>query len=628
MKNIIQLILILFISMHTMNAQNDDTKKADKHFNRLEFVDAIKDYEKLVSKGKADAYVFRQLGIATYNVSNFDKSAMYYKQYLDLAEDASADDYFRYAKLLLANEDYDKAKMAFGEFAQNAPQDSRAKAFMKNPNFINDLRNMDPKFKIDIMDLNSEYSDFAGYENDTYLYFTSSRNQSRRTYGWNQQPTTDIYRADNVAGTFKNEELVKGDVNSKYNEGTLAITNDGQTMYFSRNNYNDGDYEKSEDGRSNLKIYKAKLMNGQWKDIVALPFTSAEYEVTHPALSPDNSTLYFSSDMDGGYGESDLYMVSINEDGSFGEPQNLGADINTEGRESFPFVDADGNLFFSSDGHLGLGGLDVYYSNNVSGMMAPPVNLGAPINSSKDDFAFTYFNGVDRGYVSSNRGNNPLDDNIYQIQLLKPLNETNIMVTVLNVDTNEALSSADVIIYDDEDNQIAAIQTDDNGEAQQIVISDLEYDVQVNQMDFESASKTVTAQGDVMMVEVKLKPVEKLIVDREVSLSNIFFEFDKATIRPEAAFELDKIAETLKEYPDLVIKIESYTDMRGPESYNMKLSEARAQRTLQYLVDQGIDESRLSAEGLGESNPVNDCANGCTEAQHEENRRSKFIIVE
>lgn len=629
MKNIIQLIFILAISFQSMKAQNNDTKRADKHFNRLEFVDAIKDYEKLISKGKANPYVFRQLAIANYNISNTQESASYYKQYLEMVDDeASKEDYFNYAQILMSNEDYDAAKQAYQDFANYAPNDSRAQAFLSNPDFADDLMNMEPNYDVEAMELNSEYSDFGGYENDTYLYFTSSRNQSRRTYGWNEQPTTDIYRAENVAGTFKNEELVEGDVNSKFNEGTIAITNDGQTLYFSRNNYLDGDYETSEEGRSKLKIYQAKLVNGEWQDIKALPFTSAEYEVSHPALSPDNSTLYFSSDMEGGYGASDLYMVSINDDGSFGEPKNLGSKINTPGREGFPFVDADGNLFFSSNGHLGLGGLDVYYSSNNSGMMETPKNLGAPINSSKDDFAFTYFNEVDRGYVSSNRGDNPLDDNIYEAALLKPLDETTLIVTVLNIDTNEPLANADVIIYDDEDNQIVTLKTDDKGLSQQIVVSNIEYDIQGNLVDFESDAETVMAKGVSMEVELKLKPVEKLIVDREVTLPNVFFEFDKSDIRADAAFELDKIAETLSKYPDLEIKIESYTDRRGPESYNKTLSEARAKSTKQYLVDKGIDASRISAEGMGESNPINDCANGCTEEQHEENRRSKFIIVE
>ncbi|QTY26289.1 OmpA family protein [Flavobacterium sp. CS20] len=628
MKNILQILFILMLSLQTMNAQNDDTKKADKHFNRLEFVDAIKSYEKLISKDKANAYVYKQLAIANYNISNTKESERYYEQYFKNAENPQAEDYFNYAQILLSNKKYDKAKKAYQDFATKAPNDSRAKAFLANKDFVQELQNMAPNYEAKAMDLNSEYSDFGGYENDTYFYFVSSRNKSRRTYGWNDQPTTDIYKADNVAGTFKNEKLLEGDVNTKFNEGTIAISNDGQTLYFTRNDYLDGDYEKSEDGIGQLKIYQAKKVNGEWKDIKALPFTSSEYSVSHPALSPDNSTLYFSSNMDGGYGKSDLYMVSINDDGSFGEPKNLGSKVNTPARESFPFVDADNKLFFSSDGHLGLGGLDVFHTSMNNGSYAKPENLGAPINSSNDDFAFSYFNQVDRGYVSSNRGENPLNDNIYQVKLIKPLDETNIIVNVLNNDTDEPLKDASVLFYDDDDNEIASLTTDINGQVQEIVISNLEYDIQANLKDFESDSKTITAIGDLMEVDLRLKPIEVIIEEREVTLSNILFDFDKASIRPEVAFELDKIVATLKKYPDLVIRIESHTDIRGSKIYNQNLSEARAKNTLKYLVDKGIDESRLSAVGKGETEPVIDCSNGCTEKEHEKNRRSKFIIVE
>lgn len=628
MKNIIQTLFILALSFQVIHAQNDQTKKADQHFNRLEFVDAIKKYEKLVSKGKADAYVYKQLAIANTNISNASQAAKYYQMYFDNADNASAEDYFAYAQVLMSNKEQAKAKSAYQMFADMAPNDSRAKEFKANPNFAQELMNMAPNYEASALELNSDLSDFGGYESNSYLYFVSSRNKSNRTYGWNDQPTPDIYRAENVGGTFKNEDAVKGDVNSKFNEGTVAITNDGSMMYFTRNDYIDGDYNKSEEGISQLRIYSAQFVNDKWTNIKALPFTSSEYSVSHPALSPDNSVLYFSSNMEGGYGQSDIYMVSRNDDGTFGEPQNLGPKINTEGRESFPFVDADGKLFFSSDGHLGLGGLDVFYSSDNGGSYSAPQNLGAPINSNMDDFAFTYFNSVDRGYVSSNRGENPLNDNIYEIRLLKPLDETNVIVSVTNSETNEPLANAEVLVYDDEDNQIGSLRTDASGKAEIVVISNMEYDVQANLEDFESNSETATAEGDEMMINLALDPVEELIVEREVTFSNIVFEFDKSTIRPEAAFELDKIVETMKKYDDINVKIESYTDSRGPESYNKTLSEARAQSTMQYLIDKGIDASRLTAEGMGESNPINDCSNGCTEEQHEENRRSKFIIVE
>lgn len=628
MKNIMPYFFILFFAFQITYAQNKDTKKADKHFDRLEFIDAINDYEKLIQKGKANAYVYKQLALANNHLSNSKVSARYFKQYFKNNQNAEAEDFIKYAQVLLSIENYDEAKNAYQKFANLAPNDPRAIAFNANPDFFYQLQNMAPKYEANAMELNSDYSDFGGIESESYLYFTSSRNTSRKTYAWNDQPTTDIYKAENIAGTFKNEKLLNGDINSKFNEGSLAITNDGQTIYFSRNDYFEGDYEKSESGVSQLKIYQAKLINNQWKIIKALPFSSSEYSISHPALSLDNKTLFFSSNMDGGYGESDLYKVNINDDGSFGEPQNLGSKINTKGRENFPFVDSDGKLFFSSNGHLGLGGLDIFFSNNTETGYSTPRNLGAPINSSKDDFAFKYYNQVERGYVSSNRGKNPLDDNIYQVKLIRSLDETNLIVNVENANTGQPLSNVQVLFYDEKDNQIAVLNTDNRGQAQETVISNLEYDVQGNLENFESDAKTITAEGDQMKVNLKLSPKKSIIENREITLSNILFDFNKATIRPEAAFELDKIVETLKKHKELVIRIESHTDNRGTIPYNQQLSEARAKNTMTYLIEKGIDKSRLTAEGKGKTDPLIDCSKGCTDEEHEKNRRSKFIVVE
>ena len=247
------------------------------------------------------------------------------------------------------------------KFADLKPNDQRAQLFSQNPNYIDDLKKKILKFESSKLSINSTYSDFGAYEKGGKLYFVSARNESRRDYGWNDQPTLDIYLAQNIAGTFKNPELIEGDVNTKFNEGTVAITNDNKTMFFTRNAYDDGDYQKNEEGVSQLKIYQAKFVNDEWQDIKPLPFTSKDYSTANPSFGPDGNFLYFSSNMPGGYGNSDIYRIEINDDGSFGEPENLGEKINTEGRENFPFVDKEGRLFFSSDGHLGFGGLDVFY---------------------------------------------------------------------------------------------------------------------------------------------------------------------------------------------------------------------------------------------------------------------------
>lgn len=631
MKTIYTFLIVALIGTLSIQAQNSDSKKADKHFDRLEFIDAIEDYEKLVSDGQATPYVYKQLAISNYKVYKTEDAERYFKTYLEMANETEveAEDYLRYAQTLIANKRLKLFKEAMNQFVELAPNDARAIAFKKNPNYVSKLLFAEPKFDVKRLELNSEFQDFGAYEYDGKLFFVSARNKSRRTYGWNEQPTLDMFVASNVGGTFKNEVEVEGDINSKFHEGTMAITNDAQVMYFTRNDYTDGNYEKDSTGIGRLKIYKASLRNGEWVDVQELPFNSSEFSTGYPALSPDNSTLYFSSDRPGGFGESDIYKVNINSDGSYGEPENLGAEINTPGRESYPFIDQDQRLYFSSDGHLGIGGLDVFYANmNDNGDYAQPRNIGKPVNSSADDFSFTYLVPMKSGYVSSNRGKNPLDDDIYQANLIEPLDQTIVIVSLINSETSEPVNTAEVIVYEENGDEITKLTTDETGKASTILLMDLEYDFQANKDKFESASKRITAKGEQMLVTIEMDPVKDLIEDRSVTLKNIFFEFDKSTIRPEAALGLDRLVEVLKEYPDVAIRIESHTDRRGPAAYNKSLSQRRAQSTMDYIVSQGIDASRLSAVGKGEEEPLNDCANGCTEDEHEENRRSEFIIVE
>ena len=624
-KSLLTLITIL-ISFFTMNAQNNDTKKGDKHFDRLEYVKAIDDYEKLVEKEKANTYVYRRLAQSYFNVYKTKKAERFYELVVKDEENAKPNDFLQYAKTLQANGKYDAFQKAMKKFADLKPNDQRAQLFSKNPNYIDDLKDKDPKFESSKLSINSTYSDFGAYEKGGKLYFVSARNESRRDYGWNDQPTLDIYLAQNIAGTFKNPDLVEGDVNTKFNEGTVAISNDNKTMFFTRNAYEDGDYQKNEEGVSQLKIYQAKFVNDEWQDIKPLPFTSKDYATANPSLGPDNNYLYFSSNMPGGFGNSDIYRVKINDDSSFGEPENLGEKINTEGRENFPFVDNEGRLFFSSDGHLGFGGLDVFYIKLQNKDQENPKNAAQPVNSSADDFSFTYIANKKTGYVASNRGENPSNDNIYQLDLIEPLDETMLDILVTDVETNNPIEKAEVAIYDNQQNMIKKSSTQEDGHTQHKVISEMKYDIQVNAIDYESNSKNISAKGESMNITIPLEPVVE-VIDTITIDNKIFFAFDKAKIKEEAAFELDKIVKILDENPELSIKITSHTDKRGPESYNMRLSQRRAENTLKYFIEAGIDETRLKSEGKGESELKVKCGSNCTNEDHLKNRRSEFTVL-
>ena len=632
MKNLYMLSIFCCLASTTLWSQNSDTKKADKYFERFAYVDAIETYEKLIQKGKANAYVYKQLAIANMKTSNFEASEQLFKRYLRSNRNPEAIDYFNYAQTLLINEEYDDFKKAMLDFADKAPLDQRAKAFLENPDYLMDLQSMTPRFELNKLSLNSDFSDFGAYEFDGKLYFVSARNESRKTYGWDNEPSLDIFMAENVAGTFKNPIEITGDINTKYHEGSVAIAEDRSTLYFTRNDFLDEKYRKDDDGVNHLKIYKATRVNGMFQDIQDLPFNDLSFSNSNPALSPDGSQLYFSSDRAGGYGSSDLYVVDINADGTYGSPQNLGPTLNTEGRENFPFIDEEGMLYFSSDGHLGLGGLDVFYSKVDSGDFTPPQNLGFPLNSNADDFAFTYNGNVELGFVSSNRTSTKKQkrtDNIYQAKLVSPLEQTSVLVEVVDARTEVHIQYAQIIFYDTLQDEYSRSKTAASGNSNNFLPTGKKFDLQVNAEGYESQSNSFEVPQLQMLMRVALVP-EMISAEAEILIlqGRIFFDYNKADIKPEAAFELDKLIEIIKENKDINVQVVSHTDERGSEAYNIKLSQDRAKSTVDYLTKNGVDPERLSSEGKGESLLINDCTSGCSDEEHEENRRSEFKILD
>ncbi|EPR72467.1 Outer membrane lipoprotein omp16 precursor [Winogradskyella psychrotolerans RS-3] len=468
--------------------------------------------------------------------------------------------------------------------------------------------------------------------NDGKLYITSGRNDSRKTYGWNDQPFLDIYTiTKNTDDTYQEAELVNNKINTKYHEGLVSFSPDGKTMYFSRESFYEKDFQK--DSLSNRKfsqvyLFKATKLGKDWDTVEALAFNSENYSVKNPAVSADGKTLYFASNMPGGFGDFDIYKAAINDDGTVGEAENLGQKVNTEGQEMFPYISSNNTLYFSSTGHLGLGGLDVFYTKEIDGKMAPIRNLGIPINSNGDDFAFTIDEESDEGFVSSNRDGGKGSDDVYTFKKLQPLCDVLITTTVLDDKTREPLSGASVSLFDAEGNKVVSKTTNAEGVVEFIVEceQDTELEVVIDGFD----SKKVQVKGtneEENNVQISLDPIEKLIAAETIDLAPIFFDFDQSNITAQAAFELDKLVQIMTKYPNMVIKATSHTDNRGTDSYNNALSERRAKTTVQYVISKGIDASRISGEGKGETEPKVDCSTGCTQEQHSENRRSEFIIV-
>ena len=630
MKKIFILLLLSALSANVLLAQNKDTKKADQLYERYLYTDAAEAYQKLLKKGKGSRYVFKQLGNSYYNINDTKKAETYYKRVVR-GRKLDPEVVYNYAQTLKANGKYGESNEWMQRFAEMKPDDSRAREFMKNPNYIPKMMDEMERFGAKNMEeVNSEFSDFGAFVMGKDFYFASSRNEKRKKHGLNEQPFLDIYKARDVGGTIKNAELLAGEVNTKFHESSAVISPDGKRMYFDRNDYFNGKFAKNDEGVNQINLYYAELIDGEWKGVQGVSWNSHEYSVGHPALSQNGNMLYFVSDMPGGKGASDIYRVAINSDGSFGAPERLGDNINTEGREVFPYVDSAGNLYFSSDGHQGLGLLDVFVAEAEGNGFGPAMNMGKGMNSTADDFAVMYDPQTKTGFVSSDREGGKGSDDIYRVRELDIPCEITYNVTVLNEYTDGPIAGARVDLYDDQDNRLSTRTADADGRTVLKAECDKDHVVQAVLADFESAAVEVAAMSgkDEVDVVVRMRPIEEIIVGDRVVLNPIYFDYDKSNIKPQAAFELDKLVNIMQKYPRMKIKVESHTDSQGRDEYNLSLSERRAQSTVQYVISKGIDASRISGEGKGETEPKVDCGSNCTKEQHAQNRRSEFIIVE
>ena len=630
MKKILTLFTIAALSSFSLIAQNASTKKADKHFNKFEFVEAAKDYAKLVENGKADTYVYSQLAEAYYNVFNTLEAERWYAKALESS--GSPEMVFKYSQMLKANGKYEESNVQMAKFAKMRPSDDRAIAFNKNPGYLPKILEKGKKFNIQNLGFNTKYSDFGGTLNNGNLYITSARNTARKTYGWNEEPFLDIYQlAKGDDGSYQAASLVEDKVNTKHHEGLVSFSPDGETMYFSRESYFENEYEKdslTNYKKSQLQLFKATKTGNNWGNVQGFAINSKEYTVKNPSVSHDGKTLYFASNMPGGYGLFDIYKASINTDGSLGEAVNLGQKVNTQGQEMFPYVSSNNTIYFSSNGHLGLGNLDVFYTKEIDGKMAPIRNIGIPINSNADDFAFSLDEETEEGYVSSNREGGLGGDDIYAIKKLQPLCDVLITGTITDDKTGNPLNAASVSLYDDQGNIVLSKVTDSDGTVEFIVECDKASALQVTMDGYESQVVTVAAsQEEEVGVSIALNPIEEIVGPEKINLDPIYFDFDKSNVTAQAAFELDKLVQIMTKYPDLVINATSHTDSRGNAPYNERLSDRRAKTTVQYVISKGIDKSRISGMGKGENELKVNCGSNCTDEEHQLNRRSEFIIV-
>nr|WP_298655547.1 OmpA family protein [uncultured Flavobacterium sp.] len=618
MKKIYIFASALLVSTAAL-AQNKDTKEADKLYDRLEFVDAASAYSKLVEKGKADGYVYKQLADSYYNVFNTKEAEMWYAKAIETPQDAET--YYRYAQMLKANGNLTQSNKQMDQFAKMLPNDARAKAFKNNPNAVEQLKTLVKKYEVKRSDISSDKADFgAVLTASNELYFASARNTSRKTNGMNDEPYLDIYKATRNQDGSLSAATEVAELNTRWHDGPAAVSADGSTIYYSSESFNQSEYQK--DKSKHLKygkryLYKATKEGDKWVNIQPLPFNNKDYSIRNPSISKDGKILYFSSDMPGGVGKEDIWKVSIDGD-NYGVPENLKA-INTVDNESFPYITDDNMLFYASNHTEGFGGYDVYVYNTKS--TDKPVNVGAPVNTEKDDFAFTFNKTKKVGYFSSNREGN---DDIYQAD---PICGVQAKIVVKDVETNKLLADAQVTLVDAKSKAIGTQTTNEEGQTSFGVACEQNYGAQASRIGYESNSKAVEkSEGGVVVVEIPLTPIKPIITETEVILQPIYFEYDKSNITAQGAEELDKLVKVMNEHPTMVIYAKSHTDARGGDNYNLRLSDRRAKATVQYIISKGIAKDRISGKGMGETEPKVSCT-ACTEEEHAQNRRSEFLIV-
>lgn len=619
MRNLYVTLSFVMVS-GILSAQNSYTKTADKLFDRYEYVDAAKEYLKLAEGSKADNYVYKQLAESYYNVFNTKEAVKWYAKVVEQKQEAET--YYKYAQMLKAEGNFKEADKQMQQFAQLAPNDQRAKTFVSNPNYLPELKGQTKLYDIAKSDVSSDKTDFgAVLTNDNNVYFASARNTSKRNSNFNDEPYLDIYKATYNANGTISDAVAVDNLNTRWHDGPASITNDGNTMYYGSESFNEKEFTKDKAKNSKfgkIYLYKATKQGHTWSNSKPLPFNNKEYDVRNPSISKDGKTLYFSSNMPGGFGGEDIWKVSVNGD-EYGTPENLGAKVNTEANESFPFITDDNILFFSSNGKTGFGGLDVFKLDLNKGSEA--MNVGEPVNTSKDDFAFTYNATKKVGFFSSNRDG---VDNIYKAD---PVCNVQALVRVKDAKTGKVIEGATVLLVDEKQKTVSNQTTALNGETLTGVLCNTAYSAQVSKQGYESGVFEVAkAENEQVVVEALLTPIMPIITEREVILQPIYFEFNKSNITAEGAAELDKLVMVMNEYPNMVIFAKSHTDSRGSDKYNMNLSDRRAKSTVQYLISKGIAKDRISGQGFGESEPKVACK-PCTEEQYAQNRRSEFLIV-
>jgi len=640
-------MILSFMFPYESFSQKLTVKLADKSFEEFAYVEAIGLYGYAYDKDTTDNYVIKKLAESNRNIGNTEEVERWLKKLID-RKVAESEDLFNYSQALKSNGKYLEAEQRLKEYSELRPDDGRVNIQVSLLEYIKFLTRDSANYEILNTAINTIGSDLgpAFYKDELVFSSTSIGTKASTTYNWNELPYLHMYSAKiGPYGDLSSPKPFAPHLKTAYHDGPVSINEKKETIYFTRNNTVKGKTSKSREGVVNLKIFEGKLDNGEWNLTGSFRFNSDQYSVGHPSIDKTGTVLYFASDMPGGYGKSDLYFT-VFANGSWSKPINLGPKINTEGNEFFPFISYEGVLYFASDSHGGLGGLDIYFSVPERGVFNSIENLGTPTNSPKDDFGLALDSTGMKGYFASNRSGGKGNDDLYFLKIKRV--PVIIRGVVKDRETKDVLSDAKISVKNENGETILSSTTRNDGQFEFEVNKGQQYVVNVTKEFYSETEKiigTATLRpNDEVYSEIFLEeqidesqigPAPKSIEEEKgeplqiVEIDYINYDLDKSDVTSAASATLDKLIALLKEYPDLEIRIESHTDSRGSDEYNMLLSKKRARAAFDYVVSKGVDPNRLLYQGFGETKLLNRCSNGvdCTEEEHEVNRRSIVKVV-
>ena len=678
-KLIFSLLFILLYGLFSaVNAQQLDNspllRRAYIEYQSLRFTDAIKELEKVLEKDPSNISAIEMMAGSNRNIKNYDEALYWYGE-LCKEKNIKPEWALYYAEALANKEKYEQSEQWYRKFLSMRPSDRRADAFSKAN--LDAFSSNAGEYRVVYSNLNTDDSEYSPMYYKDGLIFVSNRQQKNRyVFQWDRTSYSDLYIAKDLKyitginpdsakkGTdsrktkytanetntersllslfssgSKQEDgeepvLLRSKIRSSYHEGPTALLPEGSLM-FTRNNFVGGRAAKSKGGINKLKLYTAS--GPGWNKISSFPYNNNEYSTGHPTVSPDGNILIFSSDMPRGFGGTDLYYcVRTGEGKKWGRPVNLGPKINTEGNEQFPYLHKNGKLYFSSTGHPGLGGLDIFEvvlkDLKTVGM---PKNLGIDINSSADDFGFIQDDDAKTGFFSSNRRGN---DDIYQFTRLAYTVKLKGVVT--DADTNLPIVGSKVLLR--HNGIVDTLSTNLKGEFDRVLAKETDYELSGSKMSYVSkqyyASSTGIQEDSTIFVNIKLnraQNVQQYVMDncetikKSFQFNSIYYDLDKYDIRPDSKVVLDGIADVMRKNPEISIITASHTDSRATETYNRTLSLRRGEEAKAYLISRGISGNRIEVKYYGKSRLINTCFEGvnCPEEEQEKNRRTEFEVL-